>query len=184
MHNYLKVYSQTFFEKTQIALFLDISPLCDDSYLYLGSWLCEDNFSVGWRFAGFKEISLFSNRFPVDRDMLALVVLQRSKPLASTADNCSKLRRSHCVLGFSAAKNRNSICDFGYSIWHTWHSQWLVVKKSDYRYYDELILVCTLKPIFSVIIPLVPSNIGWEMDCCKWQKCAPSVNWAASAAEH
>ena len=84
----------------------------DDSYLYLGSWLCEDNFSVGWRFAGFKEISLFSNRFPVDRDMLALVVLQRSKPLAS-ADNCSKLRRSHCVLGFSAAKNRNSICNFG-----------------------------------------------------------------------
>ena len=50
--------------------------LCDDSYLYLGSWLlCEDNFSVGWRFAGFKEgISLFSNRFPVDRDMLALVL--------------------------------------------------------------------------------------------------------------
>ena len=25
---------------------------------------------------------------------------------------------------------------------------------------DELILVCTLKLIFSVIIPLVPSNIG------------------------
>ena len=93
--------------------------------------------------------------------------MQRSKPLTPStisADNCSKLRRSHCVLGFSAAKNRNSICDFGYSIWHTWNSQWLVVKKSDYRYCDELILLCTLKLIFSVIIPLVPRNIRWEMD--------------------
>ena len=42
--------------------------------------------------------------------------MQRSKPLTPStisADNCSKLRRSHCVLGFSTAKNRNSICDFG-----------------------------------------------------------------------
>ena len=36
--------------------------------------------------------------------MFFALVLQRSKPVkAGCAVNCSKLRRSHCVLGFSIA---------------------------------------------------------------------------------